>query len=456
MTTSGLLTLPSDLLATKIFARALSSLTCLYATSAFIRRIIKEHDSLLWRAYVWDGFSSPMAVPNGNWHQYAMELNSLKNMRWDTLEAPNSKQCWPSPRCGHTLTAIGPDRLLLFGGSHPSGAPGGIVFCGVRDPFYELDCARGTWKPVDFHFPDAFRAFVPYTGHSAVLHEGMLIIYGGMTKRGCLSGLVYIINISSMRCEQTQCFGRVSVYHSAVMSGGDMIVYGGIRDAGNRVGEYTDMELHELRVFNVKTLSWSVPDVYGPRPGPLMLHGGALSGGSMLLFGGLDASDNRHNSLFRYNPGTLCTWSPIKLSGDLVPPRSSCSFVGCGRFAFVVLGRGRDKRHIYDGVWCMDPVSGRSRQLFPEGGMIPRSTSCGCLVGGKVFFFGGMKYEDEECKYFSDLNVLHLTSATTRYPDLNRVQRWSPYGAFCPVGQLALNPVDLPALRRTDSLDDLV
>jgi len=95
----------------------------------------------------------------------------------------------PGPRCGHTLTPVGEDRLVLFGGAaalemSPAGTPGaGVRLAGATNAAHLLDARAGVWTRLapEGEAPSARAA------HAAASVGNSVVVLGGIGPSGLAS-----------------------------------------------------------------------------------------------------------------------------------------------------------------------------------------------------------------------------------------------------------------------------
>eukprot|EP01062_Namystynia_karyoxenos_P028853 TRINITY_DN21797_c0_g1_i1.p1 TRINITY_DN21797_c0_g1~~TRINITY_DN21797_c0_g1_i1.p1 ORF type:complete len:1119 (+),score=183.44 TRINITY_DN21797_c0_g1_i1:124-3357(+) len=142
-------------------------------------------------------------------------------------------------------------------------------------------------------------AELPAEGHSAVLHDGALIIYGGKAAAsGNLIGTVWRAEPQWAADEGDPAGGshvaitplavsgaepRARCYHAAAASGGQMYVVHGLLKAGD--GEH-HTDPGALPVLDLETAVWSALHTCGTPPGPRCHHAAAIVGGELYVAGG--------------------------------------------------------------------------------------------------------------------------------------------------------------------------
>jgi hypothetical protein len=140
-------------------------------------------------------------------------------------------------------------------------------------------------------------------GHSVVLWQGRMYIWGGKEESAVDGGPVYYNNtmyavdpavcvqnssapMERVRLAQTAEGGQSLIphgraYHSAAMYGKLMVVTGGLMD--EREGE---AENAHLPAFNMETRTWAVKSTFGDVPCPRCNHVTAIYGETLFLHGG--------------------------------------------------------------------------------------------------------------------------------------------------------------------------
>ncbi|KAH3723086.1 nucleotide exchange factor RasGEF F [Pelomyxa schiedti] len=178
--------------------------------------------------------------------------------------------------------------------------------------------------------------------HTCVVHNGTMILFGGMTKNGPQNDL-YTFKFSRNRwsrveIDTTQPYPPKRWGHKAVVWHGKMFVFGGFG---------TSDPMQDLWILSLDTLVWMSPLLYGTPPSPRGHHAMEVLGKRMFVHGGF----NGVNSLSDMHCLRLHTlsWSSLRVP-SLMAPRKGHTMTVMGDF--LVLCGGRSKSHNLDDVWA--------------------------------------------------------------------------------------------------------
>ena len=198
----------------------------------------------------------------------------------------------PPPTCDHTSVFCEPLRTLVIFGGH-------VAAVGVTAALYEFEIDSKVWREVEIQEPVKPCA---RDSHSAVAHEGQMMVFGG---------------------------------------------YGG-PDCGM---------LNDGWIYHVEPKKWELLEMTGTVPTPRQQHSVARVGESkMLLFGGFDG-DARLNDMYEYDLETG-VWRDIAYTGLAPQPRDGAGIAILGEFLYLFGGYSLSKSqdlytfHLETAVWC--------------------------------------------------------------------------------------------------------
>ncbi|XP_066156596.1 uncharacterized protein [Euwallacea fornicatus] len=214
----------------------------------------------------------------------------------------------------HTAVAY-KDHIFVFGGE--------ISFSSSTEtPLWVYDVKADNWRKVKTK--KGLMAPKGRRGHSALVHNGTMFIYGGYQDLKGSSGEVWAFHfdteswhlISTTPTKHADQYPPPRHKHSAVIHGEAMWIYGGMSDLHER-GDLWKFDIYTKIWTNVKTkLS----------PGPLHSHTCCKMPSSMVIFGG-ERNGQCCNDLWKFNFDSL-TWEKLTFPGLTPQPRSeSRSFV---------------------------------------------------------------------------------------------------------------------------------
>ncbi|KAI0229319.1 Kelch domain-containing protein 3 [Lamellibrachia satsuma] len=154
-------------------------------------------------------------------------------------------------------------------------------------------------------------------------------------------------------------------FHSATGFGGCMYIFGGRGDLSGPYHTSNEVYCNKIQVFNTLTGMWHEPVTTGNAPPGRRSHSAFPYNGELYIFGGFDGFHNIHfDDLYKFNP-VKNQWSLVSVGGE---------------------------------------------------GPCPRRRQCCCVIGDRVFLFGGTSpcpqpHSDAEHDLMdhSDLYVLDLS-----------------------------------------------
>ncbi|ONM31636.1 Galactose oxidase/kelch repeat superfamily protein [Zea mays] len=186
----------------------------------------------------------------------------------------------PSPRESHTVTVVGGDRLVVFGGS---GEGEGNYLCDV----HVLDVPTMTWSSPEVR---GGHAPAPRDSHSAVAVGRRLFVFGG----DCgdrYHGDVDVLDVDTMAWSMFPVKGAspgVRAGHAAMSVGSKVYIIGGVGDKHY----YSD-----VWVLDVTNRSWSQLEVCGQRPQGRFSHTAVAMNTDIAIYGGCGEDERPLNEL---------------------------------------------------------------------------------------------------------------------------------------------------------------
>ncbi|KAH9509145.1 kelch domain-containing protein 3 [Bulinus truncatus] len=294
-------------------------------------------------------------------------------------------------RVNHAAVAIGL-RIYSFGG-----------YCTGED--YE------TTRPIDVHIlntvslqwsllplpsnrSDLDNAPYQRYGHTAVEFEECAYIWGGRNDSIGACKILYRFHAATRKWDKPKVTGPVPEArdgHSACIIHDKMYIFAGYE-------EFTDRFSNDMNYLNLRTFEWVPVKVNGKPARWRDFHTATAVGKIMYIFGGRCdvGGDQFTNNEYYCNritafDTTTNTWSrPTPVPVEAPPGRRSHSAFEYQRSLYVFggynskLGRHFNDLHQYNfdsNQWTMLKVPG----VCPT----PRRRQCACVVGNKVYFFGG-------------------------------------------------------------------
>ena len=265
----------------------------------------------------------------------------LESLRWRLNPISPKEQNYspllsniPFQRYGHTVVANG-DLIYLWGGRNENCAD---------NTLYCFDTVTRGWlsRP-------KVTGFIPGArdGHTAVVINNKMYIFGGYEELWeRFSNEVFVLDLITFVWKNQSVMGTPPSwrdFHSAVAFDQKMYVFGGRSDRSGP--NHSDREVYSntIMYFDSKTNTWVTPEIRGTLPLGRRSHSSFVYNNEIYIFGGYNGKSRTHfNDLYKFNPKTM-VW-------------------------YEVLAKGKHK-----------PCA-RRRQ-------------CCCLVGDRLFLFGGTRFE---------------------------------------------------------------
>ncbi|CAJ1869514.1 unnamed protein product [Sphenostylis stenocarpa] len=310
-------------------------------------------------------------------------------------QVPNKKTMWlhpkvlgfnPSERWGHSA-CFSKGLMYVFGG-----CCGGLHFCDVLT----LDLNKMVWSKLT----TTGEKPGPRDSHSAVLVGHKMIVFGG-TNGFKKVNHIHILDLVTKEWVRPECKGtppspRES--HTATLVGDERIViFGG---SGEGHANY----LNDLHILDLRTMSWTSPELKGELPVPRDSHSTLAIGNRLIVYGG-DSGDQYHGNVHVLDMATM-TWSRLTIQGSPPGVRAGHAAVNIGTKVYIIGGVG-DKRY-YNDVWIFDICNFSWTQLDihfqqPQG----RFSHTAVAAGMDIAIYGGCG-EDE--RPLNELLVLQLAA----------------------------------------------
>eukprot|EP01062_Namystynia_karyoxenos_P036374 TRINITY_DN2648_c0_g2_i1.p1 TRINITY_DN2648_c0_g2~~TRINITY_DN2648_c0_g2_i1.p1 ORF type:complete len:597 (+),score=150.73 TRINITY_DN2648_c0_g2_i1:93-1883(+) len=224
---------------------------------------------------------------------FAQPICSLRS----AVPPADAAQSHPCPRFGHTAVVY-KDQMVVFGGRDAR----------CYDDVWTYCFLTKQWKRIPPSSADARRPR-PRAGHTAVVHQGRMYVFGGVAEQE-LGGHhtlwlndLWMLDLETWRWEQIRSRGggvpAPRKGHTAVVNRKSMFIYGGGQDDQTMQGD--------LWEFSFATHKWVPRRFTGHEPQPRMYHVAvAAAGGRMIVFGGrAQTSTGFLNDLFEINLSTF-------------------------------------------------------------------------------------------------------------------------------------------------------
>uniref|UniRef100_A0A1D1YZC3 Rab9 effector protein with kelch motifs n=1 Tax=Anthurium amnicola TaxID=1678845 RepID=A0A1D1YZC3_9ARAE len=292
----------------------------------------------------------------------------------------------PSERWGHSACCC--DAVVyVFGG-----CCGGLHFGEVLT----LDLNKMVWSSM------ATTGERPGSrdSHSAAIVGHRMIVFGGTNGSKKVNDL-HILDLRTKEWNRPLCKGNPPSpreSHSATVIGEEkLVIFGG---SGEGEANY----LNDVHILDLKTMTWTYPEVKGELPVPRDSHTAVAIGNRLLVYGG-DCGDRYHGEVDVLDIDTL-TWSRLVTHGSSPGVRAGHAAVNVGGKVYIIGGIG-DKRY-YSDVWVVDVNTFSWTQLEicgqqPQG----RFSHTATVNDSDIVIYGGCG-EDE--RPLNELLILQLGS----------------------------------------------
>ncbi|CAG5114765.1 unnamed protein product, partial [Candidula unifasciata] len=236
-------------------------------------------------------------------------------------------------------------------------------------------------------------------GHTAVEYENNAYIWGGRNDSVGACNTLFRFNGADFKWDRPAVSGLVPEArdgHSACVVNHNMYIYAGYE-------EFTDRFSNDVHCLNLQTFAWTEIIVRGKPARWRDFHTATAIGNIMYVFGGRGdvCGDRFTNNEFYCSKvrafDTSCnTWLPPSLFPQAAPEgrRSHSAFEYRGLIYVFGGYNGRLECH-YNDLHQLDPTTMMWCKLSVPGICpTPRRRQCACVVGSKVYFFGGTSPRD--------------------------------------------------------------
>lgn len=174
--------------------------------------------------------------------------------------------------------------------------------------------------------------------------------------------------------------------HSAVIYEKSMFIFGGF--------EYSSsLFSNEIFEFSFETNTWKSVQTEGTMPSPRDFHASCVIDNKMYIFGGrgddIVEDDTYCDKLFCLDLITKI-WKIIETKGEIPKGRRSHTIWNYQNKLYMFGGFESKNDFHFNDLHCFDPKTSIWTRLLPDGkNPCPRRRHCACLVDHRVFIFGG-------------------------------------------------------------------
>jgi hypothetical protein len=228
----------------------------------------------------------------------------------DVLSPPSCQP--PCPRWGHTMTCLGPNRILVYGGQTLASETSTALtlddlhlFNGTRwiQPLNNGDGLKRQWHTATY-LPE----------------RQLLIAFGGectndKTGKSQIVHPVMVLDTEIMVWYPPSVSGDIPKGrsgHTATLLGHELVVWGGV--SGHKF-------LQKVAVLDTLRWVWHTPTIHGTAPRPRSYHTATACGTKMVVFGGNDA-EQCFSSVHVLERTSTWEWSNVQTKGTPPCPRT--------------------------------------------------------------------------------------------------------------------------------------
>eukprot|EP01091_Cochliopodium_minus_P011563 TRINITY_DN3311_c0_g2_i2.p1 TRINITY_DN3311_c0_g2~~TRINITY_DN3311_c0_g2_i2.p1 ORF type:complete len:925 (-),score=275.28 TRINITY_DN3311_c0_g2_i2:403-3177(-) len=189
----------------------------------------------------------------------------------------------PSPRVGHSAIAY-ENKIYIFGGEGPFKEQFNEIFC--------YDITTLTWSKIQ----SLGSLPTPRSYHTATLFNDQMIIFGGVCEDNQIFDTIHCLNLKTNMWSQygmlnagpNACYGHTSVIHD-----NSLVIYGGVTERG---------PTNHIYIFNFESNKWNKGSAYNKviRSDVMenSLHCAVLMNNTKIfIFGGMNSKENITNNL---------------------------------------------------------------------------------------------------------------------------------------------------------------
>ncbi|XP_066338807.1 uncharacterized protein [Miscanthus floridulus] len=261
---------------------------------------------------------------------------------WAVLSTEGDK---PVPRFDHAAAMVG-SKMVVFGGD--SGQ------C-LLDDTKILSLDKLTWDSVAPKVRPSSNGrslkLRPCKGHCLVPWGKNVILVGGKSDQPSDKISVWTFNTESELWSHMEAKGDIPVSrsgHTVIRAGPVLILFGGEDAKGKK--------LHDLHMFDLKSLTWLPLNYKGAGPSPRSNHVAALYDDRILLIFGGQSKSKTLNDIHALDFETM-VWSRVKTHGHHPSPRAGCCGALCGTKWYIAGGGSKKKRH--PETWVFDVLESK-------------------------------------------------------------------------------------------------
>ena len=323
---------------------------------------------------------------------YYMSLIPSTSFSFLSLDRPKNTRNvdHPGRRWGHSAI-VHNNRMIIFGGRHSQRSLANL---------FALNLQFLTWTKLDSYgqTPPA------RDSHSVILYKNDMIIFGGSGSGKKLND-AWSFNFEHKKWTKVP-FNNSSNVSSipsprdghcvALVNNYYMMVYGGLDE--------NEKDISTIHLFDLRNNIWILARNVGDEPKLRDSQSCTMINNTGFIFGGQGEDDERFNDMYQLNfdidesmQKFDAVWSLEKTNGKKPPVRTSHSCIGYkNQFIFIIGGEGDNQVPLND-VWIYDIVKKEYSMLNIENANVFEGRFCHstCLINDTIVIYGGMKNAEE-------------------------------------------------------------
>ncbi|KAJ1387421.1 Kelch-type beta propeller [Sesbania bispinosa] len=243
---------------------------------------------------------------------------------YDQWIAPPVSGQRPKARYEHGA-AIVLDKLYIYGGNHNGR---------YLNDLHVLDLRSWTWSKIETKIESTDSSspvtLIPCAGHSLIPWNNKLLSLAGHTKDPGESMQVKVFDLKTATWSTLKIYGKPPASRggqSATLVGTSLVIFGG-QDANRTL-------LNDLHILDLETMTWDEIDAVGVPPSPRSDHAAAVHAERYLLIFGGGSHATCYNDLHVLDLQTM-EWSRPAQLGEIPTPRAGHAGVTVGENWFIV------------------------------------------------------------------------------------------------------------------------
>jgi len=252
------------------------------------------------------------------WNSNLYYFDCCENRDWTLFETTGFP---PTPRLDFSMVTY-KNQIFIFGGGKDSK---------FNNDTFSLNLVTHTWSKIQPRSPSVP---VPRQGHSSVLHESELLVFGGWIGGYAMLNDLWAFNLDTYWWRKIEISSGIHdpppfYANKMFVSRNSLVVFGGHN--GSR-------HLNDLYLFDLETKKWEKVEQKGQLPSARGLYGAALFGTKLFVTCGNNSELGKFSDLYSLNLDNW-NWSKLSLHGELPSPRFSPAVEVKGSHMFLFGGR---------------------------------------------------------------------------------------------------------------------